>query len=136
MVQGINGGVFLLRPCAAVEAHMAALLEAHPKLRFTHSTAEQDFFGWYYRYTGATLPIQYNCQAEQALGADGLTGARLVQLRAWSAMASRGAPCCRSHCQPLLLLPAPRRLTGCPVAAAAAAGCSGRHGPQDCALHP
>ena len=46
MVERINGGVFLLRPCAAVEAHMLALLERHPKLRFVHGTAEQDFFGW------------------------------------------------------------------------------------------
>lgn len=44
--QRINGGVFLLRPCAAVEAHMLQLLERHPKLRFVHGTAEQDFFGW------------------------------------------------------------------------------------------
>ncbi len=46
MVDHINGGVFLLRPCAAVEAHMVHLLDAHPKLRFVHGTAEQDFFGW------------------------------------------------------------------------------------------
>ncbi|KAL4446764.1 hypothetical protein ABPG77_008008 [Micractinium sp. CCAP 211/92] len=67
VVDHINGGVFLLRPCAAVEAHMVHLLDAHPKLRFVHGTAEQDFFGWYYRYTGATLPLQWNCQAEQCL---------------------------------------------------------------------
>lgn len=46
VVDHINGGVFLLRPCAAVEAHMVHLLDAHPKLRFVHGTAEQDFFGW------------------------------------------------------------------------------------------
>ncbi len=56
---------------------MEALLAAHPKLRFTHHTAEQDFFGWYYRYTGVTLPLQYNAQAEQSLLPSGLTGARL-----------------------------------------------------------
>lgn len=46
VVERINGGVFLLRPCAAVEAHMLQLLERHPKLCFVHGTAEQDFFGW------------------------------------------------------------------------------------------
>ena len=92
-MDGINGGVMLLRPCAAAEAHMVALLDAHPKLRFAHltakhatakhatakhaaggigsslddGTAEQAFFGWYYRYSGATLPLQWNCQAEQCL---------------------------------------------------------------------
>ncbi|PRW57725.1 glycosyltransferase family 8 [Chlorella sorokiniana] len=65
--QRINGGVFLLRPCAAVEAHMLQLVESHPKLRFVHGTAEQDFFGWYYRYTGTTLPMHWNCQATQCL---------------------------------------------------------------------
>jgi hypothetical protein len=75
-VTSINGGVFLLRPCAAVEAHMQALLKERPKLRFTHHTAEQDFFGWYYRYTGVTLPLQYNAQAEQSLLPSGLTGAQ------------------------------------------------------------
>ena len=45
-MERINGGVFFLRPCAATEAHMLTLLAAHPKLRFTHGTAEQDFFGW------------------------------------------------------------------------------------------
>ena len=44
-VQLINGGVFFLRPCPATEAHMVALLLRHPKLRFTHGAAEQDFFG-------------------------------------------------------------------------------------------
>ncbi|KAI3434831.1 hypothetical protein D9Q98_002886 [Chlorella vulgaris] len=72
-VQKINGGVFLLRPCAAVEAHMLSLLDQHPKLRYTHGTAEQEFFGWYYRYTGATLPLEYNAQAEQSLVEGGLT---------------------------------------------------------------
>ena len=67
VVNHINGGVMLLRPCAAAEAHMVSLLDAHPKLRFVHGAAEQDFFGWYYRYTGATLPLQWNCQAEQCL---------------------------------------------------------------------
>lgn len=67
MLERINGGVFLLRPCKAVEAHMLRLLERHPKLRFVHGAAEQDFFGWYYRYTGTTLPMQWNCQAEQCL---------------------------------------------------------------------
>lgn len=46
MLERINGGVFLLRPCKAVEAHMLRLLERHPKLRFVHGAAEQDFFGW------------------------------------------------------------------------------------------
>ena len=46
MLQRINGGVLLLRPCAAVQAHMLGLLQAHPKLRFTHGTAEQDFLSW------------------------------------------------------------------------------------------
>lgn len=48
----INGGVFFLRPCPAIEAHMLALLEGHPKLRFRYGCAEQDFFSWYFRYTG------------------------------------------------------------------------------------
>lgn len=118
-----NGGVWLLRPCAAVEAHMLRLLREAPKLRFTHRTAEQDFLSWcaaaaqrqcalgakqqrctgvaaprraagaaclrhtaaspdtlqtcgllsalcpcrYHRYTAATLPLQWNCQAAQCL---------------------------------------------------------------------
>lgn len=46
VVKRINGGVLLLRPCPAVEAHMLSLLDCHPKLRYVQGTAEQDFFGW------------------------------------------------------------------------------------------
>lgn len=46
MLGKINGGMLFLRPCAGIEAHMLSLLEAHPKLRFTHGTAEQDFLAW------------------------------------------------------------------------------------------
>ena len=45
-LEKINGGVLLLRPCAAVEAHMLSLVAQRPQLRFTHGTAEQDFFSW------------------------------------------------------------------------------------------
>ncbi len=45
-LQGINGGMLLLRPCKAVMRHMLAVLEAQPKLRFSHGAAEQDFFHW------------------------------------------------------------------------------------------
>lgn len=61
-LHGLNGGVLFLRPCAAVARHMTALLEQHPKLRFTHGTAEQEFLTWYFRYTGITLPLEYNVQ--------------------------------------------------------------------------
>ena len=46
VLTGINGGVLLIRPCPAVEAHMLRLLNDRPKLRFTHGTAEQDFLTW------------------------------------------------------------------------------------------
>lgn len=93
-VQKINGGVFLLRPCAAVEAHMLSLLDQHPKLRYTHGTAEQEFFGWYYRYTGATLPLEYNAQAEQSLVEGGLTGGCLAAGRVpGNTLASGGRMC-------------------------------------------
>ena len=45
-VERINGGVLLLRPCAAAQAHMLSLLERRPKLRFTHAQAEQSFLSW------------------------------------------------------------------------------------------
>lgn len=54
-MQLINGGVFFMRPCPAAGAHMLQLLDSHPKLRFSYGTAEQDFFGWYYRYTGVAM---------------------------------------------------------------------------------
>lgn len=66
-LRGLNGGVLLLRPCPAVAAHMAGILESHPKLRFTHRAAEQDFLDWYFRYTGTVLPLEYNVQTAQSL---------------------------------------------------------------------
>ena len=46
MLQSINGGVLFIRPCNATEAAMTSLLRDTPKLRFSHGTAEQDFFAW------------------------------------------------------------------------------------------
>ncbi len=46
IIQGINGGVLFIRPCAATELGMQELLSDTPKLRFSHGTAEQDFFAW------------------------------------------------------------------------------------------
>lgn len=63
----INGGVLLIRPCQAVEQHMLTLLEEHPKLQFVYGAAEQDFFTWYYRYTGWMLPLKYNTMASDSL---------------------------------------------------------------------
>lgn len=47
VVRSINSGVLLVRPCAAVEAHMLRVLGQNPKLRFTHAIAEQDFLAWW-----------------------------------------------------------------------------------------
>ena len=41
-----QGGVLLLWPCPATAQHMLRLLREHPKLRFAHGNAEQDFFSW------------------------------------------------------------------------------------------
>jgi hypothetical protein len=46
VLQSINGGMLLVRPCAAVAQHMQDLMRHWPKLRFTHSTAEQAFLSW------------------------------------------------------------------------------------------
>lgn len=42
----INGGVVFLRPCAQIAAHMLKLLHLHPKLKFVHGAAEQEYFNW------------------------------------------------------------------------------------------
>ena len=42
----MQGGVILLRPCAAVADHMISLLDQYEYLRFTHGHAEQSFFDW------------------------------------------------------------------------------------------
>lgn len=42
----MQGGVVLLRPCAAVARHMISLLESQTSLRFTTGHAEQSFFDW------------------------------------------------------------------------------------------
>ena len=46
MLDGLNGGVLFIRPCAATEASMLRILAARPKLRFTYAAAEQDFCTW------------------------------------------------------------------------------------------
>lgn len=66
-LSGINGGVLLLRPCPEVQQHMVSLLDNHPKLRFSHGAAEQDFLNWYFRYTGMMLPLEYNAMASDSL---------------------------------------------------------------------
>lgn len=66
-LESINGGVLFLRPCPAVAAHMLTLARDRPKLRFARSTAEQAFLSWYYRYSGWTLPLEYNAMASQSL---------------------------------------------------------------------
>lgn len=43
---GVNSGVMLVRPCTALLDHMLSVLDTHPKLRFTHGGAEQDFLNW------------------------------------------------------------------------------------------
>lgn len=47
MITSINGGVLFLRPCPATERAMMNILNNTPKLRFSHGTAEQDFFAWW-----------------------------------------------------------------------------------------
>ncbi|GAB4814352.1 hypothetical protein N2152v2_001398 [Parachlorella kessleri] len=73
---GINGGVLLLRPCPAMLLHMVELLDTQPKLRFSHGAAEQDFFTWYYRYTGMMLPVEYNTMASDSLAGNLTIGGR------------------------------------------------------------
>ncbi|KAI7846182.1 hypothetical protein COHA_000252 [Chlorella ohadii] len=75
-LQGINGGMLLLRPCKAVMRHMLAVLEAQPKLRFSHGAAEQDFFHWYFKYTGMRLPLEYNTMASDSLAGNRTLGGR------------------------------------------------------------
>ncbi|GAB4818121.1 hypothetical protein N2152v2_005167 [Parachlorella kessleri] len=74
IIQGINGGVLFIRPCAATELGMQELLSDTPKLRFSHGTAEQDFFAWYFRYTGMILPLEYNAMASESLDGDVTVG--------------------------------------------------------------
>jgi alpha-N-acetylglucosamine transferase len=75
-LRGINGGMLLLRPCKAVMRHMLALLALQPKLRFSHGAAEQDFFHWYYKYTGLRLPLEYNTMASDSLVGNRTLGGR------------------------------------------------------------
>lgn len=75
-LRGINGGVLLLRPCPAVQQHMMSLLEEHPRLRFAFGAAEQDFFHWYYHYTGIRLPLEYNTMASDSLKGNVTLGGR------------------------------------------------------------
>ena len=71
-MQLINGGVFFLRPCPAAGVHMLSMLATRPKLRFQYGTAEQDFFAWYYKYTGASgrrWPLPLGCEGSLAAAA-------------------------------------------------------------------
>ena len=56
----MQGGVVLLRPCAAVAHHMISLLDANSILQYPQGHAEQSFFDWYFRYERWSLPIEYN----------------------------------------------------------------------------
>ena len=46
-----QGGVQLLRPCAAVGAHMMRLVNDDYMLKFPFHDAEQHFLDWYFKYT-------------------------------------------------------------------------------------
>ena len=56
----MQGGVVLLRPCAAIAHHMVSLLASNSVLQFPEGHAEQSFFDWYFRYERWSLPIEYN----------------------------------------------------------------------------
>lgn len=75
-LKSINSGLLLLRPCEAVMRHMIAVLDAHPKLHFSHAGAEQDFLHWYYKYTGIVLPLEYNTMASDSLVGNRTLGGR------------------------------------------------------------
>ena len=59
-VRILQGGVLFLRPCPAVSRHMQILLAEHPRLQFSTSNAEQEFFSWYFRHEAMVLPRRYN----------------------------------------------------------------------------
>ena len=46
-----QGGVQLLRPCAAVGAHMMQLINDDYMLKYPFNDAEQHFLDWYFKYT-------------------------------------------------------------------------------------
>jgi lipopolysaccharide biosynthesis glycosyltransferase len=69
-----QGGVFFLRPCPAVAAHMLELLARYPKLRFAWGNAEQEFFTWYFRHTAVVLPTEYNTMTYPSLRGNLTTG--------------------------------------------------------------
>lgn len=64
------GGFIMLRPCAAVFAHLLQLAEARAHL-YRSQFAEQSFFAWYFAYTGYRLPMAYNANFDYLV--DGLT---------------------------------------------------------------
>jgi hypothetical protein len=73
-VDMFQGGVFFIRPCPATAQHMLRLVAAHPKLRFRRGNAEQEFFSWYFRHTGWTLPMEYNTMTHPSLRGNLTTG--------------------------------------------------------------
>ena len=58
----LQGGVILLRPCAAITKHMMEILKKHVELRFSEAHAEQSFFDWYFRYERWILPGMFDCR--------------------------------------------------------------------------
>ncbi|PSC73361.1 glycosyltransferase family 8 [Micractinium conductrix] len=75
-LQGLNSGLLLVRPCAAMLEHMLQLLRAHAKLRFTYAAAEQEFLNWYFRFTGMMLPVEYNTMTPESLRGNLTLGGR------------------------------------------------------------
>ena len=57
-----QGGVQLLRPCAAVGVHMMKLISDDYMLKFPFHDAEQHFLDWYFKFTRCAARPHINSQ--------------------------------------------------------------------------